>query len=108
MRIYYLQIGDLVHPIKAIFYNLLYLRFANAFAIYILSCTGIMSIISPNILANSSAPFADAASKILGENFGYLVAACSVIACLGALNGWILMQGQILTYSPYVPGSRGQ
>jgi len=66
-----------------------------AFVIYIFCCTGVMVIISPDILAKSSAPFADAVSNILGEKFGYFVAACSVIACLGTLNGWILMQGQI-------------
>jgi APA family basic amino acid/polyamine antiporter len=40
-------------------------------------------------------PFADAAEKIFGFNARYVVSAGVAIAALGALNGWILIQGQI-------------
>ena len=63
--------------------------------IYIISTIAVMGIISPEILVNSNAPFADAARKIWGSAAGYIVAAGGVVACFGALNGWILLQGQI-------------
>ena len=43
----------------------------------------------------STAPFADAASLFWGQASGKIVAAGAIVATLGALNGWILIQGQI-------------
>jgi APA family basic amino acid/polyamine antiporter len=63
--------------------------------VYILSSTAIMGLIPPEILANSSAPFADAAALIWGDTGKYLVAGGAVISTIGALNGWLLIQGQI-------------
>jgi APA family basic amino acid/polyamine antiporter len=63
--------------------------------LYISSTVGVMGIISPAELQNSSAPFADAAQKIWGNWVSGLVAAGAAIACFGALNGWILLQGQL-------------
>ena len=62
---------------------------------YILSSVAIMGIIPAEVLAKSSAPFADAAAIIWGESARYMVAAGAVLATMGALNGWILMQGTI-------------
>jgi APA family basic amino acid/polyamine antiporter len=63
--------------------------------VYILSSIAIMGIIPPATLAQSNAPFADAAALFWGESAKYIVAGGAVIATLGALNGWILIQGQI-------------
>lgn len=63
--------------------------------VYILSSIAIMGIIPPDILSESSAPFADAAGLFWGVSAKYIVAGGAVIATLGALNGWILIQGQI-------------
>ena len=46
-------------------------------------------------MSGSSAPFADAAASLWGPFARYAMAAAAVVACLGALNGWILLQGQI-------------
>jgi APA family basic amino acid/polyamine antiporter len=54
-----------------------------------------MGVIPPNSLASSTAPFADAASRMWGAWTARLVAAGAVISCFGALNGWILLQGQL-------------
>jgi APA family basic amino acid/polyamine antiporter len=43
----------------------------------------------------SQAQFADAAASIWGEPARYLVAGAAVISTFGALNGWILIQGQM-------------
>ncbi len=63
--------------------------------IYIGSTVAVMGIISPQELANSTAPFADAANNIWNSWAGYVVAGGAVISCFGALNGWILLQGQL-------------
>lgn len=63
--------------------------------IYIASTIAIMGIIKPSDLQNSTAPFADAAQMMWGNWASYMIAAGAAISCFGALNGWILMQGQI-------------
>jgi len=62
---------------------------------YILSSVAIFGILPPEVLRNSSAPFADAASVFWGEKAKYIVAGGAIAATLGALNGWLLIQGQI-------------
>jgi len=63
--------------------------------IYISSTIAVMGIVSPQELALSTAPFADAAAIMLGSWGRYLIAAGAAMSCFGALNGWILLQGQI-------------
>ncbi len=63
--------------------------------IYIAGTVAVMGLIPPSILQDSQAPFADAAASIWGEEARYLVAGGAVISTFGALNGWILIQGQM-------------
>ena len=63
--------------------------------LYILGTVVIMGVLSPSLLQTSKAPFADAAASMWGEWARYLVAGGAVMSTFGALNGWILMQGQI-------------
>jgi basic amino acid/polyamine antiporter, APA family len=63
--------------------------------IYISSTVAILGIINPSDLQNSAAPFADAAKMVWGNWASYLVAIGAAISCFGALNGWILLQGQL-------------
>lgn len=63
--------------------------------IYVASTVAVMGLIPPSILHESQAPFADAAASIWGEEARYLVAGGAVISTFGALNGWILVQGQL-------------
>jgi APA family basic amino acid/polyamine antiporter len=63
--------------------------------IYIISSVAIMGIIPAEVLAHSNAPFADVAEIFWGGTAKYIVAAGAVVATMGALNGWILMQGAI-------------
>ena len=64
-------------------------------AVYVLGTIAVMGVIPPAALATSTAPFADAAKAMWGSWAGNIVAAGAAISCFGALNGWILMQGQI-------------
>lgn len=66
-----------------------------AAAVYILTTTAVMGIIAPAELASSTAPFADAARSIWGPFGGYLLGTGAAISCFGALNGWILLSGQV-------------
>lgn len=63
--------------------------------VYVLSSAAIIGIIPAATLAKSSAPFADAAAIFWGESAKYWVAGGAVVSTIGALNGWILIQGQI-------------
>lgn len=63
--------------------------------VYILSTVSVMGIIPAEVLQHSVTPFADAAEKVWGEGARYWVGAGVVISAFGALNGWILIQGQV-------------
>ena len=63
--------------------------------VYILSSVSIMGMIPAAQLKTSVTPFADAAVKIWGKSAAYWVSAGVAIAAFGALNGYILIQGQL-------------
>jgi APA family basic amino acid/polyamine antiporter len=71
--------------------------------VYILGTVAVMGIIEPRTLATSTAPFADAARAIVGSWGAYVFAAGAAISCFGALNGWILLSGQL----PYAAARDG-
>jgi APA family basic amino acid/polyamine antiporter len=54
-----------------------------------------MGILSAGALAGSSAPFADAGRAIWGGWAGAFMGLGAIVSCVGCLNGWILVQGQI-------------
>ena len=64
-------------------------------AIYIICTVAVMGIIAPAELASSTAPFADAAGSIWGPWGRWIIGAGAAISCFGALNGWILVAGQV-------------
>jgi APA family basic amino acid/polyamine antiporter len=66
-----------------------------AAVVYILGTVAVMGVIAPALLTGSTAPFAEAASAMWGGWAAYAVAAGAAISCFGALNGWILLSGQI-------------
>jgi basic amino acid/polyamine antiporter, APA family len=66
-----------------------------ATVVYMLSSIAVMGSMPLSQLAHSTAPYADAARLMFGPIGSSIVALGAVISCLGALNGWILLQGQI-------------
>jgi basic amino acid/polyamine antiporter, APA family len=64
-------------------------------AIYILSSGIVMGMIPNAELQKTTAPFAEAASIIFGPVGGVIIAIGAIVSCIGALNGWVLLQGQI-------------
>ena len=69
----------------------------------IAACTVVLGLVPLDKLAMSTAPFADAATKLWGEGAGVAMAAAMAVSCAGALNGWILVQGQV----PYAAARDG-
>jgi basic amino acid/polyamine antiporter, APA family len=63
--------------------------------IYILSTVGIMGVLPLDTLAHSPAPYAEAARALAGDRAAGIVALGAAISCFGALNGWILIVGQL-------------
>ncbi len=66
-----------------------------AAAVYIITTVAVMGIIAPADLVESTAPFADAAAVIWGGWGRGLIAAGAAVSCFGALNGWVLISGQV-------------
>ena len=52
-------------------------------------------LVPVEVLKSSPYPFAEASNIMGGAYSGYIVAAGAAVAGLGALNGWILISGQI-------------
>ena len=63
--------------------------------IYVVSTVGVMSLVAPAALGGSQAPFADAARQVWGNAGATAVALGASISAFGALNGWVLLVGQL-------------
>jgi APA family basic amino acid/polyamine antiporter len=63
--------------------------------VYVLGTVAVMGIVPRETLGASNAPFADAAQSLWGTWGRGLVAAGAAVSCLGALNGWVLLSGQL-------------
>ena len=63
--------------------------------VYILATIAIMGVVSTSALAESSSPFALAASEIFGGGWGKVVAAIAMISAFGCLNGWTLVTARV-------------
>jgi len=67
---------------------------AIAAVVYVLGTVAVMGVLSPAAVTTSTAPFADAAERMWGHWASHAVALGAAVSCFGALNGWILLQGQ--------------
>lgn len=63
--------------------------------VYIFGTISVLGAVPPSVLQTSLTPFADAAAVMFGESSKYWVGAGVAISAFGALNGWILIQGQV-------------
>ncbi len=68
---------------------------AGAGMIYILACSAVVLMLPAAVAAVSPAPFADFVERFGGSGAGQLIAAAGAISALGALNGWVLCQGEL-------------
>lgn len=86
--------GDVHEPDKTIPRATMIGTIAAA-AVYLLSTTAVFGAVSNEELQSNDAAFAVAAENMFGEWAGEGVAVVAVISCLGAMNGLILLSGQI-------------
>ena len=86
--------GNVINPEKTI-PRALILAVLAVVVIYFLSSFAVMTIVDGATLAQSEAPFADAAVVIWGEWAAYAIALGAVFSTLGALNCNILLGGQM-------------
>ena len=60
-----------------------------------LTCTVVIGLLPSDVLVNSAAPMADAATRLWGSSAGLAIGVIATISCFGALNGWLLLQAQV-------------
>ncbi len=86
--------GDVYEPDKTI-PRATVIGTTAAAAVYLLSTTAVFGAVEQSELASSNAAFSVAASNMFGSWAGDAVAAVAVVSCLGAMNGLLLLSGQI-------------
>ncbi|MDB5693961.1 MAG: amino acid permease [Alphaproteobacteria bacterium] len=63
--------------------------------IYLIACTGVALLLPRAMAIRSNAPFADFIGLHWGAGAASLGALFAAIGALGALNGWVLLQGEL-------------
>ncbi|MBP3985937.1 amino acid permease [Pseudoxanthomonas helianthi] len=61
----------------------------------VLAVSAVLGLLPASQLKDSTAPMADAARALWGPWAGLGIAAVAAVSCLGALNGWVLLSGQV-------------
>jgi APA family basic amino acid/polyamine antiporter len=63
--------------------------------VYLAASSAVFLLLPTDVAAKSSAPFADLVGSYWGGTAGTLVVLFAAISCLGALNGWVFLVGDI-------------
>ncbi|WP_250310834.1 APC family permease [Rickettsia endosymbiont of Oedothorax gibbosus] len=63
--------------------------------LYLINSVGIIGLIPPEDLIHSKAPYVDATQIIFGGQWHLLISLIASIICIGTLNAWVLISGQI-------------
>ena len=61
----------------------------------ILACTVVIGLVPTEVLEDSGAPMADAASRVWGPGAAIAIAALAAVSTFGAINGWMMVCGQV-------------
>jgi len=64
--------------------------------LYLLVCSAIAMLLPPAVASASAAPFATFVERYWSAGPAALVALFAIVSCVGALNGWILVQGEMM------------
>ena len=86
--------NNVINPVHTIS-RATYFGLVITFLIYFLGSVSIMGMIPSEQLMYSPFPYSEAAIIIWGPIGGTLVSIGAIFSTLGALNGWILIQGQV-------------
>lgn len=63
--------------------------------IYLAASSAVFMLLPADVAASSAAPFADLVGSFWGPTAATMVVFFAAISCLGALNGWVLLQGEV-------------
>jgi APA family basic amino acid/polyamine antiporter len=63
--------------------------------IYLAASSAVFLLLPADVAAKSPAPFADLVGSFWGPTASTFVVFFAAISCLGALNGWVLLQGEV-------------
>jgi basic amino acid/polyamine antiporter, APA family len=63
--------------------------------LYIVTCSAIVLLLPPAEVAHASAPFALFVGHYWGAGASHIIAAFGAISAIGALNCWVLIQGEV-------------
>ena len=63
--------------------------------IYLAASSSVFLLLPADVAAKSPAPFADLVGAFWGPTASLFVVFFAAISCLGALNGWVLLQGEV-------------
>lgn len=63
--------------------------------IYLIACSGIIFAMPQEVIAGANAPVALFVETFWGRWAGLAVAGFAAVAAIGALNGWVLLQGEV-------------
>ena len=63
--------------------------------IYLAASSAVFLLLPADVAATSPAPFADLVGAFWGPTASLFVVFFAAISCLGALNGWVLLQGEV-------------
>ena len=61
----------------------------------ILACTVVIGLVPTEVLKDSGAPMAEAASRVWGPGAAIAIAALAAVSTFGAINGWMMVCGQV-------------
>jgi len=86
--------GSVKNPAKTIPRAIMLGTFCVA-VLYLINSIGIMGLIPASDLIISKAPYADAAALLFGGKWSSVIAVIASIICIGTLNAWVLISGQI-------------
>jgi APA family basic amino acid/polyamine antiporter len=86
--------GAIKNPSKTIPRALIFGTSAVAF-LYFFNVLSIMGLINGTELMNMRSPYVDAVKNIIGGNWHLAISLGSSIVCVGTLNAWTLVSGQI-------------
>jgi basic amino acid/polyamine antiporter, APA family len=63
--------------------------------LYLIACSGIILAMPQEVVAGANAPVALFVERFWGHVAGLAVAGFAAVAAIGALNGWVLLQGEV-------------
>lgn len=82
-----------------------------ATVIYVAATVAVFGVIPAGVLAQSTSPYADLASRVFGASIAGFVAVCAVAKTVGTVGGWVMLGGETARAAArhgYLPSGFGE